>query len=558
MPELIDCFSKAGLPHLREKYQTMVASGMSEPEAANKILLEEHKRLQNELNAFKKSIKLPQDKYEPFDNSEKIKSLNESQDQTPEIPQQAEIKSSNDAEVNKIVGGAGEEPPNQPPIAESGSGDGESDIGGITHAANEVRRVDRKLPEYQKEPQSFEQWNDDAEKLIKSGYDVEKLMDRIEKGHDPTPVENAIRKIYIATIDAEIARNPTDELLAKQKRFIEIGDLSNSRAGRNLVSLKGDGSPLASISDFYVAKMEAVGADKLTEAQKEEVKKQWDEVQKADSDADAKLKMLEEENAKLKAQVELNKTKKQIQKPKEKKSHEDYVKERTSYREELKQAKEAHEKWLKDQGIQKQGFGFTLTGDMVKAVSKIVKSYAEEGIGELKEIVSKVYEDLKDIFPGLEEKDVLNVIAGEHNEKKPTRNELAAKMRDLKDEAYYINKLERLLAGTEPKEERKRVKRNIQITDLQNKIKDFRKAERDAAKEPKEEIPNEVKKLQSLKKRNETEFEKIKERISKGDFETKNKFHFWKTQNYKRNFQNSTRPRLMQFLKKKRQDMSLI
>jgi hypothetical protein len=37
MPELIDCFSKAGLPHLREKYQTMVASGMSEPEAANKI-----------------------------------------------------------------------------------------------------------------------------------------------------------------------------------------------------------------------------------------------------------------------------------------------------------------------------------------------------------------------------------------------------------------------------------------------------------------------------------------------------------------------------------------
>jgi hypothetical protein len=52
---------------------------------------------------------------------------------------------------------------------------------------------------------------------------------------------------------------------------------------------------------------------------------------------------------------------------------------------------------------------------------------------------------------------------------------LAAKMRDLKDEAYYINKLERLLNGTEPKAEKEKVKRNQQITELQKKIKEVQK-----------------------------------------------------------------------------------
>ncbi|MDC6695194.1 hypothetical protein, partial [Leclercia adecarboxylata] len=110
---------------------------------------------------------------------------------------------------------------------------------GITHAANEVRRKERELPEYERTPESFKKWNSEAEQKLKDGYDVDDLISRIEKGHDPTPVENAIRKIYVATLDAEILKNPTDELLAKQKRFIQAGDLANSRAGRNLVSLKG-------------------------------------------------------------------------------------------------------------------------------------------------------------------------------------------------------------------------------------------------------------------------------------------------------------------------------
>ena len=441
---------------------------------------------------------------------------NETKAEDTNIPIQAEKEISIDAETNKEGSAAGEgtgEPPTGGavvPVTEEGR------IGGITQAANAVRRKDRELPEFQKNPQSFEQWNNEAERLLKEGYDVEALMKRLEKEADATPVENAIRKIYYATIDAEVAKNPTNELLALQKRAAIVGDAVNRRAGQNLVSLKGEGSPLSSISDFYVAKMEAVGADTLTEAQKKEVKEQYEAVKKADADAEAKLAALEAENARLKAEVELAKTSKSTTKKatKEKRTHEDYVKERESFRDELKAAKEKHEKWLKGQGIQKSGVGFTLTTDMVKAISKIVRSHVDENVTKLKDVVEKVLEDIKDIFPDITEKDIHNVIAGEYNEKKPTRNELAAKMRDLKDEAFYVNKLERLLSGTEPKSEKDKIKRNQQITDLRKKIEEFKKdetaankfyGESDAGNRRLEKLEDELERIQERKQKEKPE-----------------------------------------------------
>lgn len=414
------------------------------------------------------------------------------------------------------------------PISEGGN------IGGITHAANEVRRQDRKLPEYEKSPESFEEWNNEAEKQIKEGYDVEKLVDKIKEGYDPNPVENAINKIYIATLDAEVKKNPTDELLSKQKKFIEARDLANSRAGRNLVSIKGEGSPLSTISDFYVAKMEAAGVDKLTEQQKAETKQAFENVEKANADADAKLKLFEQENAKLKAENELLKQVKEASKKKQdsgkgfKKTREDFVKERIDLKEELKAARKEHEDWLKNQGIKKSGLG-SFTIKEAKVVAKIVKSYAEEGVVKLQEMVSKVFDEVKDIFPGITEKDIHDVIAGEYAEKKKTRSELAAIMRDLKDEAYYINKLERLLNGTEPKTEKEKVKRNQEITELQKKIKDFQKDQPPTDTELKS-------RLTAIKTRNETAEKEIRERIKKGDFETKKQVPFLENEELKKKF----------------------
>ena len=419
-----------------------------------------------------------------------------------------------DKEIKAAEDGTGTPPP------ENGTGTGGGDNGGITHAANEVRRQDRLLPEYEKTPQSFEEWNNEAEKKIKDGYDVEKLMDKIEKGHDPDPVENAIRKIYIATLDAEIAKNPTDALLAKQKRFIEIGDLANSRAGRNLVSLKGEGSPLSSISDFYVAAMEAKNVDKLTEAEKAEVQKDYEEVKaardKADKiaqDATAKFEEMKAENELLKQQLAAKNKNKSDKVYTEGKR--DFKAEIRNYKDDLIAAREEHLKWLKDNGIQKASFGgdkLILTGKMAKIILKIAATHVEQVGVKIAEVAKRTWEDIKDVMPGLTEKDIMEVFSGKYNEKKLTKNEIVAQMRELNSEAKLLTEYDNLLNRSEPKEEGKKQKRNQRLTDIRKQIDALNK-ERGTGKYSDEAI---AKRAIESNKRRKAEFER---KLKEGDFE---------------------------------------
>jgi len=405
--------------------------------------------------------------------------------------------------------------------------DGNGSSGEITHAANEVRRQARGLPEYQKSSTSAESLMNEAEKMLKDGYDVEDLMNRLESGATPEPVENFIRKIYAATLDAEIAKNPTDELLAKQKRFAEIGDLVNSKLGLTLWSLQGEGSPLVSISDFYVAKMEALGVDKLTDEQKKDTKEAFDKVQNANENADTALQEYKDEVAKLKSEIELLKQKKEStpKSTKEKKSHEDFVAERKDI------AKSIAEKWknagkdILSSDIPYRSQLFAIAPD----VARLMKSYVQEGAIKLEEVVKKIHNEIKEFVPEITEKDIHNIIAGEYNKKLPTRNELSAKMRDLTDEAKYINKLETILSGEDPRTEKEKIKRNQNISALQKKIKDLQK-----------DLPatdaDLKKRLKGIKVANEKATAKIKERIAKGEFELKKEVPFMEDKEMQRKF----------------------
>lgn len=387
---------------------------------------------------------------------------------------------------------------------------------GITHAANEVRRKERELPEYERTPESFEQWNSEAEQKLKDGYDVDDLISRIEKGHDPTPVENAIRKIYVATLDAEILKNPTDELLAKQKRFIQAGDLANSRAGRNLVSLKGVGSAFETISDFYVAKMESSGVDRLTENQKEEVKKQFEEIKNRAENAEKKVTEMEAKLAEMEAQKELNRQRGNTKKTK---THEERVKDRKAA---VEAAREALKKIRTgESGISSVSIpGVKELIAIAPHVKKVVESYLGEGIDNLKEIVGKVYDEFKDL--GLTEKNVHDIIAGNYSERKYTRGEIAKQMQDLKTEAGLLNKLDEVLKGEEPKSEKAKIERNRKITELRKKIKEVQ----DVHKELEKTAENAADAKAKLSKEAKSELDKAEKEIEdkeRKDFENKKK-----------------------------------
>jgi chromosome segregation ATPase len=128
----------------------------------------------------------------------------------------------------------------------------------------------------------------------------------------------------------------------------------------------------------------------------------------------------------------------------------------------------------------------------------------------------------------LKKKDVQDIIAGNYNKRKSTRNEIAAKLKDLHDEAGYINKLEALQRGEEPKIERKKIERNQQIKELKEKIKSLQKenvesnkfyGESDASQRRIDKLEDELERLQQRKPK-ETK-EQVEKEISPREKELK-------------------------------------
>ena len=382
--------------------------------------------------------------------------------------------------------------------------------GAITIAANEERRQMLGLPEYQRQKQSFEEWANKAIKMIKKGYNVEKLLDKMEKNnYVPTPEENQIRKIYVAKLKSDYDKNPSAELEKKLIRYTEINDIVNSAAGRQLRSLADVTDPRETLADYVIAKMEANGVDELTDKQRKEVEKQYKEVKKKEEEKAAKFEINEELNTQLLAEGEIQEVKK-ARKPYEKSR--DYKAERKSVIEEIKR------KWKEKGKPTDVLLAVPLPFSPTKAkqlyaiapdVSKLMTLYVEEGVDNLKEITSRIYVDLRNEIDGLEEKDIQDVIAGRYKRQKPLLNQIQLKKAELKKEADLIAQIEDVMAGKMPTNEKAKIEQNQKLTNLRNQLRDIKK----------EFNYYDLSKLNSLKERNLKEIEELDEKIKNGNFE---------------------------------------
>jgi hypothetical protein len=382
--------------------------------------------------------------------------------------------------------------------------------GAITIAANEERRQMLGLPEYQRQKQSFEEWTNKAIKMIKKGYNVEKLLDKMEKNnYVPTPEENQIRKIYVAKLKSDYDKNPSAELEKKLIRYTEINDIVNSAAGRQLRSLADVTDPRETLADYVIAKMEANGVDELTDKQRKEVEKQYKEVKKKEEEKAAKFEINEELNTQLLAEGEIQEVKK-ARKPYEKSR--DYKAERKSVIEEIKR------KWKEKGKPTDVLLAVPLPFSPTKAkqlyaiapdVSKLMTLYVEEGVDNLKEITSRIYVDLRNEIDGLEEKDIQDVIAGRYKRQKPLLSQIQLKKAELKKEADLIAQIEDVMAGKMPTNEKAKIEQNQKLTNLRNQLRDIKK----------EFNYYDLSKLNSLKERNLKEIEELDEKIKNGNFE---------------------------------------
>ena len=359
----------------------------------------------------------------------------------------------------------------------------------------EILREQLGIEPYERTPETLEQWNSEANQRIANG-EMPQILDKMRSGEIPDDVEKVMLNKYINSLNEKVKTDPSDAILKQLKEAIQLNDKQNTEWGRLGRAIQERNDPIQTLGEAYVAKMEANGVDTLTDAQKAEVKAQFDKVNELKDKAEAKVRELEEKVAQLEAEKEVNKQKSKTTKTK--KSHADYVAERKeivgSIKEKLRKARGE----MQETVIPYANEWIAISPD----VAKLMKSYIDEGIDKLTDLVAKIHADLKEDIPSITERDVRDIIAGKYNERKETKNELQAKLKDIRDEQKLIDKLESLNRGELPKTEREKIKRNQQISDLQKQIKE-----------------HDLTKLSEYKKRQLQAAAKLRERIEKGDFE---------------------------------------
>jgi hypothetical protein len=341
-----------------------------------------------------------------------------------------------------------------------------------------------------------------ANEMLANGYDYRTLVSEALSGkrQNISDAEVVILNKYADKLANDLRgmdKNAPefDQTLNELQQVKDAANVAGKEAGRTLRMFGASrATPDADYAGFFMRTKEANGGAPLTEEQKTVTEQQFQadaavkaEVERTDAALAAAMakEQAEQRIAELEAEVaRLNAKKgKSGNTPKKnapKKTHADYAKERQELVQKMK------EDLLK---IAKGAEGFKSDIPLLsqlkaadKYVTQIVKSLVEEGVTKLADVTKEIYEQLKDAIPDLTEKHVHDLIAGEYREKKQTRNELSEKIKDLRDQAAYMNKLDALLSGEVPKTEKAKRQRIQEIYDLQQKIKDHKQEVADAAK----------------------------------------------------------------------------
>lgn len=340
---------------------------------------------------------------------------------------------------------------------------------------------------------------------------IDDLLTRVEKReHVPTAKQRLMLEQYLANERQtlrDIPKNSSeyDTQLAKVRRIKDIGQIARQEAGAAL-RLPNDGTlphPIVDEESAMIAKMEANGVDVLTDQQKAQVEAQVSKYKGAAEEANAKVAKLEEQVSKIEAEKELKKLKSTTKKTKKS------AEERANYRQsQIEAAREALKKLRTgESGLSAVPLpGVRELMAIAPHVKNIMVDLVSQGVDNLQELVANIHSEFKDVYDGLTEKNVHDIIAGEYNEKKEPLSDLRVKIRDLQDEAKLINQLEALENGAPPKSERAKRERNQKIKELRDKIKELKAG--DGADQ-----------LRAIKKRNEEQAKKIRDKIEKGDFE---------------------------------------
>lgn len=354
----------------------------------------------------------------------------------------------------------------------------EGDVGRLAHADTEkiyrdLGMTDR-IPRATKNDISLES---EADNLIRNGYDFEGKADRVLSGREKsfTDTEQVafakmVGALNVKLQNLEVNTPEFNATLDTIERLSRASDKAGSEQGAALRARRMFVLNDETLSSFMQRAKDANLDVPLTEKQAAEVKARFDDLVASRDAYRARLEAEAAKNRGVKAERNIKKVKSET-KAAAKRTHEDYVKERqdiiTKMREDL----------LK---VAKGGGGAMSSipgaAQLIAAaphVAKLVKSVIDEGVQNLPDIIKNVHDQIKDAIPGITEKNVHDIIAGEYS-KKNTKTELQEKLAQVRMQAGLINRLEAMKSGVQPKSERSQRIRNAEIESLRKQIHELR------------------------------------------------------------------------------------
>lgn len=371
---------------------------------------------------------------------------------------------------------------------------GEPRMVGITHAEMNVIAEELGLPKYEGSPEKVSEWDQQAAtKLANDPNALPDLFNKLRNAIPPDAVETRMMIQYFGDLMGKIDSNPYDTDLQNQLlRTKDLFNIAGRVQGKALVARKGLIPAEERLGDFILKDREANRAP-LTEEQTRQSVAEFEAIKKAKDELDARVAKLEADNTKLKAQAAVDK----IAKTAKKEGKRDFKAERDKVLADMKK------KWDESKG-QLSATIVPYADRLVKIApdaAKLVRLLVEEGIDKLPDLVKAAHDHLKNFIPELQEKDVHDLIAGEYNKSKQSKNDIAEKLFDLRTEAKDINRLEALEAGIEPKNDKAKRKRNREIEELKERIRE-----------------HDLTKLSVYKKRVQVDISKLEEQLRKGDY----------------------------------------
>ena len=357
---------------------------------------------------------------------------------------------------------------------------------------------------------------------------IEKLISDAEGGEALNFQQRVIMQQHLANMRGEVSKIRAEKgidspeynkALKELSRIKEAGQTARSTAGAALRVGEISSNAKPTMEDWMSERMESLSVEELTPEQKKQTEQQFNDYEAKTKAAEDKAAQFEEEVNRLKAELEVAKNKKAVVR---KKNREYLAKERTEIVESIR------DKLKKSRG-ETSAVAVPYAKELIAIapdVAKLVRNLVETGTSKLEDVIDAIHDTLKDSIKGLRKEDVRDVIAGVYNEPKPMKSALELQLKDIKDEAKLIKRLEDLQNG-EPITPKQQAIRNKEITKLRNKIKEFKAEQAKAAKgEPVEKATPEEVALKAIKSRNESAAKKLQDRIDAGDFETKKKVPF--------------------------------